>query len=69
MSAMTARRQRRRLRQLRDSGRHCVVGDHVFIGGYPRHQYTRIGAHAMISGVSGLRGDVIPFGSPRDLRA
>jgi UDP-N-acetylglucosamine acyltransferase len=26
------------------------------------HQFTRIGAHAMISGVTALRGDVIPFG-------
>ncbi len=44
-------------------GGHCVVGDHVFIGGLSAaHQFTRIGAHAMISGVTGLRGDVIPFG-------
>ena len=26
------------------------------------HQFTRIGAHAMIAGVTGLRSDVIPFG-------
>jgi UDP-N-acetylglucosamine acyltransferase len=44
-------------------GGHCVVGDHVFIGGLSAaHQFTRIGAHAMISGVTGVRGDVIPFG-------
>lgn len=42
---------------------HCVVGDHVFIGGLSAaHQFTRIGAHAMVSGVTALRGDVIPFG-------
>src|SRR5579883_703096 len=44
-------------------GGHCVVGDHVFIGGLTAaHQFTHIGAHAMIGGASGLRGDVIPFG-------
>ncbi len=43
-------------------GGHCVVGDHVFMGGLSAaHQFTHIGAHAMISGVTGLRGDVIPF--------
>ena len=42
---------------------HCVVGDHVVIGGLmAAHQYTHIGAHAMVSGMTGLRGDVIPFG-------
>ena len=44
-------------------GGHCVVGDNVFLGGLSAaHQFTRIGAHAMISGVTGVRGDVIPFG-------
>jgi UDP-N-acetylglucosamine acyltransferase len=44
-------------------GGHCIVGDNVFIGGLSAaHQYTRIGSHAMISGVTGVRGDVIPFG-------
>jgi UDP-N-acetylglucosamine acyltransferase len=42
---------------------HCVVGDFVSVGGLSAaHQFTRIGAHAMISGLTGLRGDVIPFG-------
>ncbi len=42
---------------------HCVVGDHVFMSGAASaHQFTHIGAHAMISGLTGLRGDVIPFG-------
>ena len=44
-------------------GGHCVVGDYVFIGGLSAaHQFTRIGAYALISGVTALRGDVIPFG-------
>ena len=44
-------------------GGHCDVGDHVFIGGLTAvHQFTRIGAQAMISGVSGVAADVIPFG-------
>ena len=44
-------------------GGHCIVGDHVFVGGLSAaHQFTRIGSHAMISGVTGVRGDVIPFG-------
>jgi UDP-N-acetylglucosamine acyltransferase len=41
---------------------HCVVDDHVVISGLSAaHQFTHIGAHAMISGLTGLRGDVIPF--------
>jgi UDP-N-acetylglucosamine acyltransferase len=44
-------------------GGHCVIGDHVFIGGLSAvHQFGRIGPHAMIAGVAGLRSDVIPFG-------
>lgn len=44
-------------------GGHCVLGDYVFMGGIAAaHQFTRIGAHAMIGGAAGLRGDVIPFG-------
>jgi UDP-N-acetylglucosamine acyltransferase len=44
-------------------GGHCVVGDFAFIGGLSAaHQYSRIGAHAMVGGVSGVRSDVIPFG-------
>ena len=35
----------------------------MFVGGLSAaHQFTRIGSHAMISGVTGVRGDVIPFG-------
>ena len=44
-------------------GGHCEVGDSVFIGGLSAvHQFARIGSQAMIGGVSGVRGDVIPFG-------
>jgi UDP-N-acetylglucosamine acyltransferase len=44
-------------------GGHCTVGDHCFIGGLSgAHQFTRIGAHAMVAGATGVRSDVIPFG-------
>ena len=44
-------------------GGHCVVGDYVFIGGLSAvHQFSRIGSHAMIAGLTGVRADVIPFG-------
>lgn len=44
-------------------GGHCEVGDFVYIGGLSAvHQFVRIGSQAMIAGMSGLRGDVIPFG-------
>src|ERR1700704_2582699 len=43
-------------------GGHCTIGDHVFLGGLSAvHQFTRVGAYAMIAGVCGVRGDVIPF--------
>jgi len=35
----------------------------VVIGGLSAvHQFTRIGAFAMIGGMSGVRGDVVPYG-------
>ncbi|CAN5175548.1 acyl-ACP--UDP-N-acetylglucosamine O-acyltransferase [soil metagenome] len=44
-------------------GGHCEVGDYVFFGGLSAaHQFVRVGPQAMIGGVSGLRGDVIPYG-------
>src|SRR5262249_30545470 len=44
-------------------GGHCDIGDYVFIGGLSAvHQFSHIGAHAMISGMTGIRSDVIPFG-------
>ena len=44
-------------------GGHVKVGNHVFIGGQTAvHQFVQIGEGAMISGVSGVAYDVIPFG-------
>jgi len=44
-------------------GGHGAVGDHVFIGGLSAvHQFCRIGSHAMVAGLTGVRADVIPFG-------
>jgi len=43
-------------------GGHVVVGDHVLLGGHAAvHQFVRIGESVMISGVSGVAADVIPF--------
>ncbi len=45
-------------------GGHVAIGDHAVIGGSAAiHQYVRIGRAAMVGGVSGVEGDVIPFGS------
>jgi len=45
-------------------GGHVTIGDHAVIGGGAAlHQFVRIGRAAMIGGVSGVEGDVIPFGS------
>jgi UDP-N-acetylglucosamine acyltransferase len=44
-------------------GGHVMVEDHVFLGGNSAvHQFVRIGESAMISGMCGIRADVIPFG-------
>ena len=51
-------------------GGHCTVGDFVFMGGLSAaHQFVRIGAQAMIGGLTGLRGDVIPYGFANDQHA
>jgi len=55
-------------------GGHCTVGNHVFVGGLTAvHQRVRIGTGAMLGGSSGLRADLIPFGTvlgvPADLIA
>jgi UDP-N-acetylglucosamine acyltransferase len=43
-------------------GGHCEVADFVFFGGQCAvHQFTRIGESAMIGGLSGVVGDVLPF--------
>lgn len=42
---------------------HVELGDHVVIGGLSAvHQFARIGAGAMIGGMSGVEADVIPNG-------
>lgn len=44
-------------------GGHCEIGDFVYIGGLSAvHQFVRVGPQAMVGGVCGVRGDVIPFG-------
>jgi len=44
-------------------GGHCVIGDGVIIGGLSAvHQFTRVGAYAMIGALTGVRADIIPFG-------
>ncbi len=43
-------------------GGHVTVGDWVIIGGASAvHQFARIGAHAFIGGMSGVRKDVPPY--------
>ena len=45
-------------------GGHVTIGDNAVVGGAAAiHQFVRIGRAAMIGGVSGVEGDVIPFGS------
>ena len=44
-------------------GGHVSIGDGAVIGGQSAlHQFARIGRGAMISGVTGVAGDVVPFG-------
>jgi UDP-N-acetylglucosamine acyltransferase len=51
-------------------GGHVVVGDNVFLGGHTAvHQFVRIGEGAMITGMSGVPTDVIPFGMAAGFRA
>lgn len=51
-------------------GGHVVIGDRAVIGGAAAlHQFVRIGGGAMVGGVSGVEGDVIPFGSVMGNRA
>lgn len=45
-------------------GGHVTIDDFAVVGGAAAiHQFVRIGRAAMIGGVSGVEGDVIPFGS------
>jgi UDP-N-acetylglucosamine acyltransferase len=42
---------------------HCVLEDNViFGGGSGIHQFSRVGRNAFIGGMTGVEGDVIPFG-------
>jgi len=51
-------------------GGHVTLGDHAFLGGgAAAHQFVRIGESAMISGVSGITADVIPFAFAMGQRA
>jgi len=44
-------------------GGHVVIGQHSFLGGQAAvHQYVRVGESVMVSGLSGVACDVIPFG-------
>lgn len=44
-------------------GGHVWIGDNAVIGGQSAlHQFARIGRGAMISGVTGVAADVVPFG-------
>jgi UDP-N-acetylglucosamine acyltransferase len=45
-------------------GGHVTVGDFAVLGGICAvHQFVRIGAGAMVGGMTGVEKDVIPFGS------
>ena len=51
-------------------GGHVTIADNAVIGGASAlHQFVRIGRGAMVGGVSGVEGDVIPFGSVLGNRA
>ncbi|SDR41149.1 acyl-[acyl-carrier-protein]--UDP-N-acetylglucosamine O-acyltransferase [Rhizobiales bacterium GAS191] len=49
---------------------HVAIGDFVIIGGGAAViQFTRVGAHAFIGGLSGLENDLIPYGMALGNRA
>lgn len=51
-------------------GGHVAIADNAVIGGAAAlHQFVRIGRGAMVGGMSGVEGDVIPFGSVLGNRA
>ncbi|MCC6889976.1 MAG: acyl-ACP--UDP-N-acetylglucosamine O-acyltransferase [Hyphomicrobiales bacterium] len=51
-------------------GGHVSVGDFAVLGGVVAvHQFVRIGEGAMIGGMSGVEGDVIPFAMAMGARA
>lgn len=48
-------------------GGHATVGDYAFLGGLSAvHQFTRVGAHAMVGGLCPVWYDMIPFGVIKD---
>lgn len=49
---------------------HVILEDYVIIGGLSAvHQFVRIGAHAMIGGMSAVEKDVVPFATIMGERA
>lgn len=49
---------------------HCDVGDYVILGGMAAvHQSTRIGHRAFVGGMTGVTGDLIPYGMVTGNRA
>lgn len=49
---------------------HCHIDDFVIVsGGAGVHQFTRIGKHAFIGGMSGVENDIIPYGMALGNRA
>ncbi len=49
---------------------HVAVGDFVIMGGGSAViQFARVGAHAFVGGLTGLEGDLIPFGTATGNRA
>ncbi len=48
---------------------HCIIDDNViFGGGSAIHQFSRVGRNAFIGGMTGVEGDVIPYGIMRGER-
>jgi UDP-N-acetylglucosamine acyltransferase len=44
-------------------GGHCEIGDFVFMGGLSAvHQFGRVGSQVMVSALTCVRSDVIPYG-------
>ena len=44
-------------------GGHCEIGDFVFMGGLSAvHQFGRVGSQVMVSAMTVVRSDVIPYG-------
>lgn len=51
-------------------GGHVEIEDYAILGGLSAvHQFCRVGAHAMVGGMSGVENDVIPYGSVTGNRA